>query len=201
MTMFHEVRFPPDISYGAVGGPIFSTGVVTSMSGGEQRAQNWAMSRLKYDVSHGVKTKEQLDKLIAFFRARKGKAYGFRFKDWADYQADNQPCARVSVNPWRYQLQKQYVDDSGYTDLRTIKKPVAGTVKLYLDDSWIDAGYSVDYATGIVTFAADPGEAAVTASFEFDTPMRFDSDEMPISMENYDVYSWGNINVIEIDKA
>ena len=60
--LFHEVQFPVDISYGAVGGPSYSTGVITSMSGGEQRGQHWAQSRIKYDVSQNVKKKEQLDR-------------------------------------------------------------------------------------------------------------------------------------------
>lgn len=201
MAMFHEIQFPTDISYGAAGGPTYSTGVITTMSGGEQRAQHWSQSRIKYDVSQGVKTKPQLDKLIAFFRARKGKAYGFRFKDWTDYQAENQTCLRIGSNPCQYQLQKMYVDELGYTDIRTIKKPVIGTVKIYIADELVEEGYSLDHSTGILTFVEDPAPEQVIASFEFDVPMRFDSDEMPISLDNHNVYSWGNINVIEIDKA
>ncbi len=196
MTMFHEARFPPDISYGAVGGPMFSTGVVTSMSGGEQRAQNWAQSRIKYDVSHGVKTKAQLDALIAFFRARKGKAYGFRFKDWADYVATSQPC--VALDPLHFQLAKTYADEAGYADIRTIKKPVVGTVKVYIGDVLVNEGFTIDYTKGIVEFVNDKTGQDITASFEFDVPMRFDSDEMSVSMDSLSIYSWGNINVIEI---
>ena len=197
MTMFHEVRFPPDISYGAVGGPTFSTGVVTSMSGGEQRAQNWAQSRIKYDVSHGVKTKAQLDALIAFFRARKGKAYGFRFKDWADFSAVGQPCVNLD-NPLQYQLAKTYVDDAGYADIRTIKKPVIGTVKVYIDGLLATEGFTVDHMTGILEFADAQMGRAITSDFEFDVPMRFDCDEMPICLDNYEVYSWGSIALVEI---
>ena len=197
MGMFHEVRFPIDISYGATGGPGFSTGVVTSMSGGEQRAQHWAQSRIKYDVSHGVKTKEQLDKLIAFFRARKGKAYGFRFKDWADFTALQQVCVQ-QTNPLKYQLAKTYTDDAGYADVRFIKKPVIGSVKIYVNNALVTEGFNIDYTTGIIEFTSEQKDAVVTSDFEFDVPMRFDSDDMPISLENYEVYSWGNINVIEI---
>jgi uncharacterized protein (TIGR02217 family) len=38
-------------------------------------------------VGSGLKNQQQLDELIAFFRARKSKAYGFRFKHWTDYKA------------------------------------------------------------------------------------------------------------------
>ena len=87
MTTFHEVRFPPDISYGAVGGPGWSTSIVTTVSGHERRNANWSQARGRWNVAHGLKRREQVAELIAFFRARMGRAFGFRFKDWTDYQA------------------------------------------------------------------------------------------------------------------
>ena len=87
---FVEEQFPTDISYGSSGGPEFSTDIVTAQSGHEQRNSNWAEARARYNVAHGVKSQTQLDALIAFFRARKGRACGFRFKDWIDYKASNQ---------------------------------------------------------------------------------------------------------------
>jgi uncharacterized protein (TIGR02217 family) len=87
MTGFHEVRFPDNIAYGATGGPEFATTVVVTGAGYEQRNVDWAEARSRWDVASGLKNQAQLDELIAFFRARKGKAYGFRFKDWADYKA------------------------------------------------------------------------------------------------------------------
>ncbi len=88
MTGFHKVRFPDNIAYGATGGPEFVTTVVVTGAGHEQRNVDWAEARGGWDVASGLKNQAQLDELIAFFRARKGKAYGFRFKDWTDYKAD-----------------------------------------------------------------------------------------------------------------
>lgn len=198
MSSFHEVQFPTDISFGSTGGPGYSTGVVTTSSGGEQRNQQWAQSRCKYNVAHGVKNQAQLNKLIAFFRGRKGRAYGFRFKDWSDYLAIGQICVPIPLAPGTYQLQKVYVDEAGYTDVRTIKKPVAGTVKVYVDGVLQTSGYNVDYTTGKITFITDPAPATVTADFEFDVPCRFDTDEMPINLDNWSSYSWSGITVIEI---
>ena len=90
MTGFHEVRFPENIAYGATGGPEFATTVVVTGAGHEQRNIDWAEARGRWDVASGLKNQAQLDELIAFFRARKGKAYGFRFKDWTDYKATGQ---------------------------------------------------------------------------------------------------------------
>jgi hypothetical protein len=87
MTSFHEVRFPDNIAYGATGGPEFATTVVATGAGHEKRNVNWAQARGRWDVASGLKKQAQIDELIAFFRARRGKAYGFRFKDWTDYKA------------------------------------------------------------------------------------------------------------------
>lgn len=88
LTAFVEDRFPLDISFGASGGPQYRTTVVTTTSGFETRTVNWSVARGKWNVSHGLKTIEQLDPLVAFYRARRGKAIGFRFRDWTDYASD-----------------------------------------------------------------------------------------------------------------
>jgi len=87
MTGFHEVPFPPDIFYVASGAPGSSTTVVTTVSGHERRNANWAMARGRWNVAHGLKKREQVAELIVFFRARRGRAFGFRFNDWTDHQA------------------------------------------------------------------------------------------------------------------
>jgi len=193
----HDVQFPPDISYGASGGPNYSTGIVTTQSKGEKRNQNWEKGWCSYNVAHGVKRQEQLDRLIAFFRARKGKAYGFRFKDWADYKGTTQVCAATEI-PGIYQLYKTYIDDAGYTESRKITRPVLGTVKVYGDAVELTTGVTVDYATGKITVIVDPMPAVITADFEFDVPCRFDTDEMPVSIDSFNNYSWNSIPVVEI---
>jgi len=196
---FHEVLFPVDISYGASGGPEYSTDLVKTASGGETRNQNWEYPLHKYDVGHNVKTREQIMKLSAFFRGRKGKAFGFRFKDWIDYAATGQYLGTGDGATATYQLIKKYTDDGGYSETRKITKPVNGTVKVYLDDVLQIAGYTVDYATGIVTFDVAPAAGViVTADFEFDVPCRFDTDGMTASIDNYNVFSWASIPIVEI---
>ena len=81
MQDFAEIQFPTDISYGASGGPVYLTEIVTSLSGHEQRNSKWSQARAKYNVASGIKTEAQWKALIAFFRARRGMAVGFRFKD------------------------------------------------------------------------------------------------------------------------
>ncbi len=189
---FIEVQFPTDISYGASGGPIFMTDVVATVSGHEQRNSKWSQSRAKYNVASGIKTEAQWQALIAFFRARRGMAIGFRFKDWSDYKAENQPLKSLGGN--EYQLVKQYVSGAAVYE-REISKPVTGTVKLYEDSILQASGWSIDTATGIITTSLS---GTLSADFEFDVPVRFDTDEMSISMDSFDAGNWGSIPLIEV---
>ena len=197
MNGFHDVRFPPDISYGASGGPGYSTTVVTTVSGHERRNANWADARGQWNVAHGLKKPDQVADLIAFFRARRGRAHGFRFKDWTDYQAFAEPLGVGDGTTRSFQLVKHYAS-GGEVEVRTIAKPVAGTVKVYRDG--VEAtGWSVDTTTGLVTFGIAPGSGVqITADCEFDVPVRFDSDRMDVTIETFQLGTWGQIPVLEI---
>ena len=198
MPAFDEVQFPADISYGARGGPEFSTDIVEMFSGKEQRNINWSQARAKYSVSHGVKTPTQLDDLIAFFRVRQGRAIGFRFKDWTDYQAIGQNLGTGNGTITQFQLIKKYTSIT--TTTRTITKPVNnGAMKIYLNAVLQGSGFSVNYTTGIVTFTAAPGAGVIiTADFEFDVPVRFDIDHLDPSIDDFGSRSWEGITLVEL---
>jgi len=198
MPFFDEVQFPPDISYGAKGGPECSTDITEMFSGKEQRNINWSQPRAKYTVSHGVKTQAQLDDLIAFFRVRQGRAIGFRFKDWTDYQAFAQNLGTGNGVITQFQLVKKYTSSTTIT--RTILKPVNnGTLKIYLNAVLQSSGFTMDYTTGIVTFTTAPGAGVVvTADFEFDVPVRFDTDYLDPSIDDFGTRSWESITLVEL---
>lgn len=198
MTAFVEVRLPVDISFGSSGGPEYSTDVTLTHGGFEQRNINWAEARARYNVAHGVKTQAQLNELIAFFRARKGKAYGFRFKDWTDYQGIAEVIATGDGETTGFQLVKSY-SSGNVAEMRVITKPVAETVRIYKDAALVTSGVSVNTATGMVTFAVAPVEGVViTADFDFDVPVRFDSDRLSTSLDAYGSHSWADIPLVEI---
>jgi len=196
---FIETRFPTDIAYGSAGGPEYSTDIVITQGGYEQRNANWSQARARYNVAHGVKTQAQLNTLIAFFRARKGRADGFRFKDWTDYQVTGQAIGTGNGSNKIFQLVKTYTSGS-VTESRTVTKPVAGTVNIYLGGVLQNgSAYSLDTTTGIVTFVAAPGSSvAVTADFQFDLPARFDTDRLSATLDSYGSHSWHDIPIIEI---
>jgi uncharacterized protein (TIGR02217 family) len=208
---FHEVRFPTGVSLGASGGPERRTEIVTLGSGFEERNQRWADSRRRYDAGYGLKSLDNIHAVLAFFEERRGRLHGFRWKDWADYKSCA-PNGVVSATDQiigtgdgvedDFQLVKVYGGVySAYT--RDVTKPVAGTVRVAVAGVAQTEGtaYTVDYATGIVTFGIGhiPGAAeAVTAGFEFDVPVRFDSDSLTIRAENWRDGDISSIPIVEI---
>lgn len=194
---FHEVRFPEDISFGSSGGPEFFTSIVSTSGGFEQRNINWSKARARYNVLHAVKNQTQIDELLAFFRARQGKAYGFRFKDWADYSASAQAIGTGNGSNKNFQLTKTYGTGTSY--VREIKKPVSGSVAVYVNGVLQTTGVAVSSTTGVVTFTTAPAvAAAVTANFEFDVPARFDVDYLPVSFDADGINTIRDIQLVEV---
>ncbi|UTC28375.1 hypothetical protein GURKE_03490 [Brevundimonas phage vB_BpoS-Gurke] len=162
MSDFHDVLFPPDISYGSSGGPKFKTSVWSADSGFEARVAHWPKTRAEYDVSHGVKTQGQAEALTTFFMNRRGRAYGFRFKDFNDYKLENQTLGIGDYATSRFQLSKDYTSNGPngevYVTRRLLDKIEWGSEKgVQIDGTTItksvSAGryYRLDYNTGQLT--------------------------------------------------
>ncbi len=203
---FDDVRFPTAISRGTSGGPMRRTDIVMTASGGEERNSRWANSRRRYNAGFGVKSLDDIHAVIAFFEARNGRLRGFRWKDHADFKSCA-PSAIVSAldqsigagngTAVSFQLVKRYgAGPSAY--LRTITKPVAGTVKVAVAGAET-AAFLADPLTGLVQLTAPPPAGApVTAGFQFDVPVRFDTDELRINLAQFAGGDIPDIPVIEI---
>ena len=206
---FHEVRFPAAISFGSSGGVQRRTEVVRLVNGYEERNTPWEQSRRRYDAGLGTRTLDDLDAVLAFFEARRGMLYGFRWKDWLDHKS-----CRPSETPGEadqsigtgdgaervFQLVKHYAPGlNGYA--RTIAKPVAESVRVAIDGNALVEGpdFSVDVRTGQVTLATAPATGAtVTAGFEFDVPARFDSDAIEVNLAAFEAGEVPSIPVVEV---
>lgn len=210
MTAFHEVQFPLRLALGARGGPERRTEIVSLSNGREARNRRWRDARRRYDVGSSMKTLADLYETLAFFEARAGQLYGFRFTDPFDFKSGG-PHEAVGPGDQRigtgdgetrsFQLRKTY-RDAGGESVRTIEKPVAGSVRLSVDGVEIDgADFSVAAATGMVMFSASatPGEGAVIkAGFRFDTPVRFDTDRLDIDLDAFQAGRIPSIPLVEI---
>lgn len=201
---FHDVVFPEDYSQGAVGGPGFRTTVVSTGSGHEQRNADWASARCRWDLSRLLYSPAARDATIEFFRARRGRAHSFLFKDWNDFYVGMAYSGNVLGHTGAHDfaegdgsevdfpLYKVY-ESGGYEERRRITRPKSA-IKVYLDSAEQDPGdYTVDYSTGIVTFDTAPADGAVIGwSGEFYAPVRFDTDDLPVE---YLAATSGNVSL------
>ena len=194
IAQFHDVRFPEDISYGSSGGPGFKTSVIDLASGHEQRNIEWSLARAVYDVAYGIKEREQMEDVLEFFMARRGKAYGFRFKDWMDFFLARQSIGVATTN--QTQVYKRYEPLTAHFYDRPILKIVPDTVSLWANNVPINAAL-LNITTGIVNTTSYIGQT-IEVECEFDVPVRFDTDEIKIAHDDWELMSWPSIPLIEL---
>ncbi len=207
MADFHEVRFPTSISKGSSGGPRRRTDVVTLRSGYEERNAVWADSRREYDAGLGIRNINDMHDVLAFFEARLGRLYGFRWKDWADYKscapntattALDQEIGTPTVVGQVQQMVKTYSSGPA-TYTRTITKPIASSVKAWYAGEDVSGDVLVDETSGQFRLLRPIvlGET-VHLGFEFDVPVRFANDHIDVNVEQFNAGSLPQLNVIEI---
>ena len=188
---FHEVSLPARLAFGSTGGVERRTEIVTLASGHERRSTPWAQGRRRYLIGAGLRSLDDMAALTAFFEARRGRLRGFRFRDFADFKSCA-PGAAVSAadqvlgegdgSRVGFPLVKIVGDI-----VRDIRKPVEGTVRVAVDGAELEpGGFATDLTTGEVELTSPPVDGAtVTAGFEFDTPVRFDTDRIEVSLEGF----------------
>jgi uncharacterized protein (TIGR02217 family) len=203
---FHEARLPARLAFGSTGGVERRTEVVTLGSGHERRSTPWAAGRRRYLIGANLRSLDDMATLTAFFEARRGRLYGFRFRDFADFKScapggsvgagdqvlDEGDGARVT-----FALRKTY-GEGGEAWSRVISKPVEGSVRVAINGVETSA-FEVDVATGVVTLeVSPPAGAVVSAGFEFDTPVRFDTDRIEVTLESFEAGRMAALPLIEI---
>ncbi len=208
---FHEVRFPTAIAFGASGGPERRTDIVSLGSGFEERNSRWANSRRRYNAGYGVRSLDDLHAVVAFFEERRGRLYGFRWLDRIDCKscapeatpaATDQAIGTGDGATATFQLVKTY--GSTYAPYaRGVTKPVAGSVLVAVDGTPANEGadWTCDTTTGVVTFEAGSipaSGAAVTAGFQFDVPVRFDTETLDINLTSFAAGAIPAIPLVEI---
>jgi uncharacterized protein (TIGR02217 family) len=182
MSAFHETRLPARLAFGCTGGV-------------ERRSSPWSQGRRRYLIATAARPLDDAAELVAFFEARKGRLHGFRFRDPTDFKScvpSAQPAATDQAIGTGDGVRKAFPLAKTYgsgvdTVSRPIAKPVAGTVKVAVAGvALAPAVFTVDTVTGIVTLTTAPAlGAAITAGFEFDTPVRFDIDRLDVQMEGF----------------
>lgn len=176
-------RLTEEIEAGAVAKPRFSTEVITTDGGWEVRNRRWAfpLHQFEFNVSPSDANADLIfEELRDLYYAAAGQADAFKFKHWSDFEGTAEAIGTGDASDTTFQLIKNYTRGA-VTQTRKITRPVLGTVLIYLNGVLQGSGYTVDYDTGIVTFTAAPGlGVAITATFEFDVPVRFADDEIDL---------------------
>lgn len=205
---FHEVRFPTSLSFGSAGGPERRTEIVALANGFEERNTPWKHSRRRYDAGLGMRSVDDLEVLLAFFEARQGQMFAFRWKDWSDFKscapsmsvsAEDQVIGTGDGVTTVFQLAKAYVSGAhSYT--RPISKPVTGTEKVAIDNVEIaNHAFAVNPENGEVSFSSAPAAGAIVqAGFEFDVPVRFDTDRLMTSLASFQAGEVPDVPVVEV---
>jgi len=206
VAAFHDVLFPLQLGYGATGGPEFSTQVVVTGSGHEQRNSQWSDARLYYDAGVGVRSEADLSALIAFFRARRGQACGFRFSDPLDRSSAlaegavtplDQSLGKGDGGTTRFALVKHYGEGDD-RQTRRITRPLPGSVVVAVAGVPRLSGWQLAEG-GYIDFVSPPAaDSDVTAGFAFDVPVRFAADRIDVSITGWRAGELPSVPLVEI---
>lgn len=202
MDSFDDVRFPVALGREASVEPGFSTAVVTGAGGGEQRNSDWADARLRFDAGPGVRGTEDVQVLIAFFRARRGAARAFRFEDPFDNSSsgmtgppgpEDQLLGAGDGVRTEFALVKTYGGQE-----RRITRPVAGTVRVSVAGVERESGWTLG-PLGTLSFDEPPAAGEqVKAGFRFDVPVRFAEDRLGVSRATFEAGEIPSVPLIEV---
>ncbi len=207
MQAFDDVAYPLALGRDAGVSAEFATSVMLTASGHERRASHWSDARLHFDVGPGVRSEAELGELLAFFRARRGAARGFRLRDPFDFssngmtgepQPDDQLIGTGDGMTARFRLCKRYGDEDG--QVRAISRPRLDTILVSV------AGASTfDWTLedgGWIVLGTAPAEGAdVRAGFLFDVPVRFASDRLDVSAAAFAAGEAPSVPLVEVREA
>lgn len=202
---FCDVTFPLEIGFNASVEPCFSTTISTSPGGFEYRNVDWQQARLRFDAGPGIRSTEDLQTLLGFFRAMRGNAIAFRYRDAMDCSSSEMAA---TPNPTdillgvgdgirrRFEIIKRY----GNGEVRRITRPVTNSILVSVggsnDNGWILAD------GGVIEFASPPiSGAEIRAGFLFDVPVRFEEPSLRISRKTFGAGEVVSVPLLEVREA
>jgi uncharacterized protein (TIGR02217 family) len=208
MQPFDDVPYPLALGSDASVSPEFSTTVAVTASGYERRNSLWSDARLRFDVGPGVRSEAEMGTLIAFFRARRGPARGFRLRDPTDFSSHGMTGAPTMLDQLlgtgdgariAFPLLKRYGDGDD-PQVRRITRPDAASIVISVDG--IAQSHWTLEGGCIVTFAAPPAPGVrIRAGFLFDVPVRFAEDRLDISGAAFAAGEAPSVPVVEVREA
>lgn len=203
---FLEVEFPREISFGSSGGPGFNTSIVEGDSGYSERVSRWSTPRHRYNIRYGIRTVTQLNTVKDLYIRAGGTVHGFRYYDWLDHSTATDHVSApgpfdvvigtsTGTGTQAFQLKKKYTYGGLPNPVeRTIRKPIAGTVRVAINGSEVTTGWTVDTTTGIVTITTGlTAGVEVTAGCEFNVPVQFGQEVDEVLAATIDNFNSGDL--------
>lgn len=214
---FEEVLFPPTFAERSESGPQYDAIISSGASGIDQRIGQFLAPKIAFQVDQAVQSLSDMEVLLRFFHARRGKLVGFLALDYTDFQARDHLFAIGDGTTASFQLTKTY-SSGGFSQVRPITRVVYPTAiyiggVLVTDVQVLDTenGFEVlrgthlitplasVSSTGIVQFTTPPGNGVeLRWTGMFYVPVRFDTDELDLTLDGPDVTSWSRIGLVEI---
>ncbi|MXO91228.1 DUF2460 domain-containing protein [Pontixanthobacter aquaemixtae] len=205
---FDDILYPLALGRDTGVSPEFSTSVAVTASGHERRNSLWSDARLRFDVGPGIRSEEELGTLIAFFRARRGPARGFRVTDPFDFSSNGMTATPTAQDQLlgmgdgttsSFALTKTY-GDVPEPQIRPITRPRIETLSVSIDGT-ISNEWTYSTEDGI-TFTQAPEEGAeIRAGFLFDVPVRFAEDRLDITGASFAAGEAPSVPLVEIREA
>ncbi len=205
MDAFDDVLYPFALGRSTAVAPEFSTSIAVTASGHEQRNALWSDARVHFDVGPGIRSEAELSELLAFFRARRGPARGFRIMDPFDHSSNGMTGTPTMSDQLigtgdglaaDFQLTKSYGVGPD-PQVRPITRPRPETLLVSVDDA-ASTAWTLR-AGGVLSFLAPPPAGAkIRAGFLFDVPVRFAEDRIDISAVNFAAGEAPSIPLIEL---
>ena len=205
MDAFDDVLYPFPLGRTTAVAPEFSTSISVTASGHERRNSLWADARVHFDVGPGIRSEDELSQLIAFFRARRGAAKGFRISDPFDNSSNGMTGTPTMLDQLigigngltaDYRLTKAYGPGSD-PQIRPITRPREETLLVSVDGV-PSLGWTLGEG-GLLSFTLAPAEGAeIRAGFLFDVPVRFAEDRIDISGINFEAGEAPSVPLIEL---
>lgn len=198
-----DTRLPQDVERGVKGGPQFNTIVLRSDGGNTDTNQNWQYPLYSGNVGYGIQSRQELDKVIRFFWARRGRLRGFLFRDWSDYQMELETIGTGDGSNRTFPIVKTY-DDDVLSFARPIKRPIESTLTVYVNGAAVPDSHWSLQSGGVILFGvthAPVAASSVAISGEFDIPVMFMTDKLDISMELWNAGSIPSIPIMEVRES
>ena len=204
-------RLPEHIEKGSGFGPMFKNVIQEAIAGNEQRFAQWTHCRGVGDISYALLNSTDLTgdfaAILHVWRAHFGSLYPFRFKDWSDYTVEDELFGTGDGSETEFQLVKTYdpsmilLNSAGSLFyVRSIVMPVVSTVAIEVDGTpkVVTTDYTIG-AGGVITFTSPPANGKeITWTGEFDIPVRFDMEKLPVILNEGDQVAIGSMPIKEV---